>query len=154
MPDNSLFLIILIIVIAVATFLLLPKQPETYIPGVSFSISQNSIDVKDNQVSTGIVTITVIKNDDKGIPTTFQVKLESSNPNNMYPISVNTNQPLTEYNTKQLIDKGASDSQQFKVLAKLPEGTTSASYKLIATIYYNNTRTPNDQQFLNVNVKQ
>jgi len=121
---------------------------------VLFSISQNSLSLKSGQISSYIITVTINKNDEKNIPTYFLVKLTSSNPDNLYPISVYTNKTEYEYTTKNLIPKGASDAFQFKIFGKLPSGATSATYKITAKLFYNNTALENKELVLNVNLHE
>jgi hypothetical protein len=96
--------------------------------------------VKSNGTS-GIVTVTVMKDDPYGIPTPFEVRLSSSSPLYIYPISVTgSQQMMLVAQTRALIDSGASDTVQFKVYGLLPQGFSGVTGNITATLYYNDSQ--------------
>jgi len=136
MPNSGNVLVfILIVVVAIAILYLLSSGG--YTPGVAFTITPDHIQIKNNQFSQ-IITIKVTKTDDANKPTAFLIKL-SSEANGVYAISVNNNQTISEYMTKPLIDRDASDTLQFKVFGTLPEGYSPATTYINAQLLYNNT---------------
>jgi hypothetical protein len=142
MPDKKgqaggIGIVILIAIIIIALILLFQNQNQTYVPGVDFKINPESVQIKDGSYSR-IVTITVTKTDNEYKQTEFTIKLNSDT-SNVYVVSVNNNQTVTEYNTKPLIDPQASDPFQFKVFGTLPAGYSTATTHVNAQLLYNNT---------------
>jgi hypothetical protein len=116
--------------------------PSPYLPGVRFSMSSGSVSVKSNSTS-GIVTVNVIKDDTYGIATPFEVRLSSSSPLYIYPLSVTgSQQMMLVAQTQALIDSGASDTVQFKVFGLLPQGFSGVTGNITATLLYNGTALP------------
>lgn len=115
-------------------------KSQQYVPSVSLDISDNSISIKDSQTS-GIVTITLTKTDDMKISTEFKIKLSSFG--GVFPIAVTgSSQTISEATTRTLIDKGSSDTLQFKVFGQLPQGNYSEVKGTITAQAYFNTTTP------------
>jgi hypothetical protein len=113
--------------------------PSPYVPGVRMSMSSSSVAVKSNSTS-GIVTLTITKDDSYGIPTPFEVRLDSSSPLYIYPLSVTGEQRMMLFaQTQALIDAGASDTVQFKVYGLLPSGFSGVTGNVTATIMFNGT---------------
>jgi hypothetical protein len=136
---RSSFLLVIAAVVAVAALSGCVQQP---VPVALFQMSTNSIQVKDNSTS-GIVTVTVTKNDDSGTPMAFVVSLLSSNSDYVYPVAVTgAGARITAVTTQPLRDKGASDTVQFKLFGRLPAGVQAATFNVTASLYYNNSLVP------------
>lgn len=145
---GGIVIVILIAIVIIALILLF--QNQTYVPGVDFKIYPESVQIKDGSYSR-IVTITVTKTDNTYKQTDFTIKLNSDT-SNVYAVSVNNNQTVTEYHTKPLIDPQSSDPFQFKVFGTLPAGYSTATTHINAQLLYNNTSIAGKEVTLTIDI--
>ncbi len=148
-------IIFMAFVIIVAGGVFLFTNYSNYIPsltqlspgtsGISFSMNPTSIIVMSNTTSPTVITMQVQKSASKDDAMPFAIRLVSSSPANIYPISASSNQIQYNYTTKTLALPGTSDSEQFVVHGILPKGSTTSKYNITATLYYNNTQVGSPQ---------
>lgn len=159
--DNNFFMLYtktIVIIVLVILILLgfyfgseyIKKQP--YQPDVKLTLSKDKLEVKNNQLSDDIITTTITKLDEKGISTNFTLKFNPSDPDYVYAVSVNTNQTLTQQETRNLIFKDSSDQIQFKVFGKIMGNQPYSPYTIKIELYYNNNLI--DSKILNVQVNR
>jgi hypothetical protein len=147
---KKLLILILIVLIALISYYFL-KEKE-YRPGILFEINKNSIETFDGRKSDEIVSVTIKKMDNRNIPTNFTLKFIPSDPDYAYPISVYTNERISEITTRTLIDMGSSDIIQFKVFGRIMGNQPYSPYTIKIELYYNDTKL--DERILNVIVRR
>ena len=134
-----IIVIFLMIVVVVLLFGVVGNifKSGPYVPSVSFTMTPTSVTVKNGTMSS-MITLQVVKQDTKNIPTQFTINLKPS-VNNVSIMSTFTGQPTTNYTTKTLTSSGSSDTFEFKVKGALPQGLNSEAYNITASLDYNGT---------------
>ncbi len=120
-----------------------------YKPDARLTLSESDITLSDNQLS-GLIDADIEKFDDKGIPTAFDVVFTSSNPIQL-TVWDDGNTQIEKVKTDTLINRGAKDNKQFRILGKNAVGATKVIWTLNVTLLYNGTKI--DEKIVSVTVK-
>ncbi len=118
-------IVALIVIVAVVIYFS-QNNPlnQSYVPSVSFTLSQSSVSVRSGQAS-GIIIATVTKQDSQNTPTNFTISLKPAVPEITLAF-VSTCSGTHGYNctTKTLSAHGSYDEAEFEVMGTPPANTT------------------------------
>jgi len=148
--NKSSVLILMIFSLMALVFNTGCADDQTSFPSVDFDVDKSSIRIKDNEISSEFVTITITRLDSENIPTTFTIKFMLRNPESVYPVDAEGNK-ITEISTKALQGKNAKDILQFKVFGK-KNGFEEAKAEIRIELLYNNTPLKNKHKTLDISI--